>query len=138
MDNSSGFDVQIQEMKRLMKSTTDPEKLASMQLMIDQLLQKQQKFLQNMADGIDGDEIDPFQDFTKSPVNDNNRPMSSRPMSARRKSVPNLNIIHEGKGTKMTVNNPNNTPNQKLMLLNNMAAMTSPGVHKARQRRRSR
>ncbi|GMI55054.1 hypothetical protein ScalyP_jg3617, partial [Parmales sp. scaly parma] len=105
--------------------------------MIDQLLQKQQKFLQNMADGIDGDEIDPFQDFTKSPVNDNNRPMSSRPMSARRKSVPNLNIIHEGKGTKMTVNNPNNTPNQKLMLLNNMAAMTSPGVHKARQRRRS-
>lgn len=138
MDNSSGFDVQIQEMKRLMKSTTYPEKLASMQLMIDQLLQKQQKFLQNMADGIDGDEIDPFQDFTKSPVNDNNRPMSSRPMSARRKSVPNLNIIHEGKGTKMTVNNPNNTPNQKLMLLNNMAAMTSPGVHKARQRRRSR
>ena len=139
--NSGGYEVQIQEMRRLMRSTSDAQKMESMKLAIAQLTQKQQKYMQNLADGTDEIELDPFQDFTQSPsvTSGNTRPMSSRPMSARRRSVPNLNAVPENKNMKMTVKNPINTPSaiNSIMMMSSVSQMTSPpSGNVSRQNRR--
>lgn len=136
----SGYDVQIQEMRRLMKSTSDPTRLEEMKLSIDQLLSKQQKHLQNVADGTNEIELDPFQDFTQSPsvTSGNTRPMSSRPMSARRRSVPNLNAVPENNGLQMTIQNPRNTPSaiNHSLIMNNVTKLSTSSPNDVNRKKR--
>ena len=139
--DTGGFEIQIGEMRRLLKSTSDAAKRESITLAIDGLQKKQQIYLQNKADGTDEMEIDPFQDFTHSPsvTSGNTRPMSSRPMSARRRSVPNLNTVPENKNLKPTnIGGPHAINNS--MLSNSMlqvATAASPNTVNRKHRRNS-
>ncbi|GMI24099.1 hypothetical protein TeGR_g2482 [Tetraparma gracilis] len=100
---------QILELKRLQATTSDASKITAMQESIDSL---QEQIDNPVADDDDDDDFDGQEEKANetnvvtpllSPLNSPNshgvgpkpRPMSARPQSARRRSVPNLNAIPE-------------------------------------------